>query len=455
MNAKILMSLVAVSTIIIFYIGSYLLARYWKKTLKPRELTAEEVAEKKTKFIQELKEYWRPWRYNIAYALQYLGQGFVRMAFVFFLPLYLAKKLGYPEAAIPALIATILLAWALKWPWGILTDAVPIGRFGRRKPYIIIFNIICIVALLAFAFSTLNPITTIVFSIIFLSLLAAIDAAYDGLLLDITPPDYHGFTIGGVAWGFKAVGELIGSLSIGYAISIYGFSAAFLLSVVFQLLTFSCVLIHEPALTAERRVTKIGFARLFTEKYLWLAFLAISLPSYLAFYSPTAGALGFVLKNILGAAALIGVIGAIDRGAVIVGSLVGGYAADKFGHKKVYLIVAPLMGITIGSWVFVKPGLTSLLYILAVAMGLLEGFNVSSLFGILGDMVPPYLPGTNYQVFMSAGHIGAIIMLFLWSYLLTYYSWTLGIIAIAVLGIIQLIPIYFLKPYAEAKAIKV
>ena len=452
---KIQMMLISISTIIIFYAVSYLLARYWKKSLGVEELTEEEALQRKTKLIQELKENWRPLRYNFAYALQYIGQGFVRMAFVFFFPLYLAKELGYPEATIPALIATIMLAWAIKWPWGILTDCVPVSKFGRRRPYIIIFNIICVVVLAIFALARPGAELLIPLSILFLALLAGIDAAYDGLLIDITPPDSHGLTIGGVAWGFKAVGELIGSLTVGAVISLYGFSAAFSIALIFQLFTFSCLLIHEPSLTIERRPTKRGFALLFTEKYLWLAFLAISLPSYVAFFSPTAGALGFVLKKIVGAAGLIGLIGAVNRGAVIIGSLLGGYTADRIGHKKTYIIAAPIMGLCIGMWVFAAPGAVNLVFVLATVMGIVEGFYISGLFAIFGDMCPPYLPGTNYQVFMSAGHIGALIMLFIWSFLLTSYSWTVGIIAIAVIGIINVIPIYFLKPYAEAKAIKV
>ena len=452
---KTQMILISISTIIFFYAASYLLARYWKKSLKVRELTDEEALQKKTKLIQELKEHWRPLRYNLAYALQYLGQGFVRMAFVFFFPLYLAKELGYPDAAIPALIAFIMLAWAIKWPWGILTDCLPVGRFGRRKPYIVLFNVICILVLAIFALAHPGPAIMIPLSMAFLALLAGIDAAYDGLLIDITPPDSHGLTIGGVAWGFKAIGELIGALTVGAVISTFGFSMAFLTAMMFQLLTFSCLLIYEPSLTPERRPTKEGFALLFTEKYLWLAFLAISLPSYVAFFSPTAGALGFVLKKIVGAAGLIGQIGAVNRGAVIVGSLLGGFVADRIGHKKTYIIAAPIMGLLIGAWIFAAPGAVSLVFLLAVIMGFVEGFYISSLFAIMGDMCPPYLPGTNYQVFMSAGHIGALIMLFLWSFLLTPYSWVWGIIAIAVVGISNVIPIYFLKPYAEAKAIKV
>jgi Na+/melibiose symporter-like transporter len=446
---------IAISSIIFFYLVTYLLARNWKKSLKVSMVTDEEASRKKAELLKEQKEHWRPFRYNLAYALQYLGQGFVRMAFVFFLPIYIAQELGYPQAAIPALIALITLAWTIKWPWGVLTDAVPWGRFGRRKPYIILFTTIAVIALAVFGFTPINFSIVIALSILFLALLSGIDAAYDGLLLDIIPSDYHGFTIGGVAWGFKALGELISSLATATVIALYGFSAAFLMALLFQLLSYSCLLIHEPTITMEKRVSKESFSRLFTDKYLWVGFLALSLPSYLAFYSPTAGALGFVLKNVVKATTLIGTIGAMNRGACIVGSLLGGFISDKIGHKKTAIIGGSLMGITIFAWIFASPETVNYVFILATIMGIIEGFSISGTFAICGDLCPPYMPGTNFQVFMSAGHIGAYIMLLVWSSVLASYSWVWGIITIAILGAIYLIPLSFIKPVREAKAQKV
>ena len=141
--------------------------------------------------------------------LFYVLQGIYVAGLQVYIVYYTTNVFKLDYAAIATVTALSGLPTYLKMFTGLLSDRVPVGKFGRRKPYLIMGGVLFIPA-----FIVLSTIST--YSVIWLSAIilcnicfVIVDGTADALTVDITP-DEHTSKMQGFANGGRYVGMAIG-----------------------------------------------------------------------------------------------------------------------------------------------------------------------------------------------------------------------------------------------------
>jgi len=133
-------------------------------------------------------------------------------------------------------------------------------------------------------------------------------------------------------------------------------------------------------------------------------------------------------------------------------SIVGGWAADKWGHKLLYFISGIGVMVTGYMWMTLKPGMVTWFVVLAIMSNFVERINSGGRMALMGDSTPLALSATVFQMYMSFSWVGNIPASIIVGYLLPRNIPSL----FAVLSSFTLVPLFlvrYLKPYEAAKAI--
>ena len=363
--------------------------------------------------------HWKP-IFPIIQAFFYFGEGYSLFTLQLIVPLYVLNviNLGTDKAALATAFAGI--PWLIKILYGLISDKFPIGKFGRRKPYLLLIGVLAIP--LWYYFSTLTVFNSTFLGVLFvISMLAAFsDAVLDGYVVDITPEE-HQQVMQSAAWSGRGVGALLGtfiSLSIladtsNYAL-IYQIAAA-----VFILTTVSALVL--PKIEFEHETETIsGFRKAFgvrQTKYILLisAFMGAGQVMY-SFASVLLDSYGFDETNIRNITAfyLIGnVIGALLIGATV--------KYVKMSSVKLLIIIEVLAILWSPLAVVSSDGtyLSAFLFILGMIMT--AGTVVIS--KITMEYSPVEVASTMFALFASVNNIGLLIVSPIFTgYLLTVYS---------------------------------
>jgi len=363
--------------------------------------------------------HWKP-IFPIIQAFFYFGEGYSLFTLQLIVPLYVLNviNLGTDKAALATAFAGI--PWLIKILYGLISDKFPIGKFGRRKPYLLLIGVLAIP--LWYYFSTLTVFNSTFLGVLFvISMLAAFsDAVLDGYVVDITPEE-HQQVMQSAAWSGRGVGALLGtfiSLSIladtsNYAL-IYQIAAA-----VFILTTVSALVL--PKIEFEHETETIsGFRKAFgvrQTKYILLisAFMGAGQVMY-SFASVLLDSYGFDETNISNITAfyLIGnVIGALLIGATV--------KYVKMSSVKLLIIIEVLAILWSPLAVVSSDGtyLSAFLFILGMIMT--AGTVVIS--KITMEYSPVEVASTMFALFASVNNIGLLIVSPIFTgYLLTVYS---------------------------------
>jgi MFS family permease len=172
--------------------------------------------------------------------------------------------------------------------------------------------------------------------------------------------------------------------------------------------------------------------------------------------NPTGGMFSLIMNEIVGGftPTQAGNIALVVLLAGIPGSIIGGWAADKWGHKRIYIISGLIMVLSGFLWVTLRKGMTVWFVILAILSNFIQRMNAGGRMALMGDSTPLALSATVFQMFMSFSWIGNIPTSIIIGILLPRNIPLLfGILSM--FGFIPLVLVKYLKPYEVGKAIEV
>jgi MFS family permease len=160
----------------------------------------------------------------------------------------------------------------------------------------------------------------------------------------------------------------------------------------------------------------------------------------------------FIVREIVGVSPeVVGRISLITLLSGVPASFIGGWASDRWGHKRVLVVSSLLLGASGLLWLNLREGMVIWFIFSAAIIGFFYTINLASLLALMGDITPLALSSTVYQMYMSFIWIGNIPVSVVVGYLLTInLPLCLGLMifftfSMAVVG-------RWIKPFEVAKA---
>jgi len=387
--------------------------------------------------MEEPLEEFKP-TYTAIFSVNYFIQGVSQSLFTTIVPIYIIIQLGALGPEDIGILGTIvLLPFAVKFLYGILSDKFSFKKWGRRKPWIIgpltMAGIIWIIIPFVVTKANVLILFTIGGFVIYLGIAMA-DTAIDGLILDNCPKKQLG-RVQGICWGFRSVGIIAGGpllvlifyflfeLDIGWIFFGYGIIviiSSLLVLIVEEIRIIENVRIKENLKTVfgkKKNWTVFAFAlfNAFVDGviFLFIALYVLYLGGILEF-----GAEGFstgVIEEEVGNRILYGwnaIINLIIGVGVIVGALIGGYLADLKSRKLA--VYSSLVVTTVALLLFLIPVpsvLAFILLIFAFIVGSTNGWRNSGFSAVIGQISTQYpeVDSTYYATCNSFANIGTVI----------------------------------------------
>jgi PAT family beta-lactamase induction signal transducer AmpG len=291
----------------------------------------------------------------LTFSLLYLSEGIPFGFSAIALTVYLRQG-GVGLAEIGAFTGSLYAPWGFKWAWAPIVDLVNVRRFGHRRFWIMLAQMLMILTLGMIMFFDVSQ------NLALLTLLIAIhnvfaatqDVAIDALAIEVLPERERGVA-NGFMFGSSYLGQAIGGSGALFVAAKYGWAATFpfVCAALGLILAFVVFFLREPAkvfaVEASRAAgNTAGFFSVFLER-LRDFFREL----YLGFFKSGPGPLvGVVLAMLpVGAIALGLALGStmqVDLGmtedqiakltlwttvAAALGCVAGGWIADKIGHR--------------------------------------------------------------------------------------------------------------------------
>ncbi len=401
------------------------------------------------------------------FSLNYFFQGINQSMFAVIVPIYLIMELkAISGADISFLLSIVLMPFAIKFIYGMLSDKYALKNLGRRKPWIIIpvsfSGLLWILIPFIITTNTAFMIFTVVGVLIVLGVAIA-DTAIDGLILDITPKEKLG-RVQGVCWGIRSVGIIIGGPLIVafYMLAGGSIELVFIGLGIVMILTSLTILIVKEAVTHIDFSIKTNLKLIFGKGKNWKVYMFALFNSFvdgvifvfLSLYIIIEA--GFIVaegatielletnESLYEPNAFISLF--IGLG-VILGALIGGYISDLKTRKLG--VFSSLLVTTVSLLLFLIPTIVPLLIFFAFLIGSSAGWRNSSYSAVVGQIstLYPEVDSTYYATCNSFVNIGTVIGLQLTGILFstleglsTYTIYAILFIFMAIISNIGIIP---------------
>ena len=141
----------------------------------------------------------------------YFGEGYSLGTLLLIVPLYVTRVIGVDTDTAGIAVAFAGIPWLIKIIYGVISDRFAFGKYGRRKPYLLLISITSLPLWLYF--TTLTEFNSMYLGVLFvISTLAAFaDTVLDGYVVDITP-EAHQQIMQSAAWSGRGIGTIFASL---------------------------------------------------------------------------------------------------------------------------------------------------------------------------------------------------------------------------------------------------
>lgn len=454
--------------VFVFTVGAYavlfILGRRWRREFEARGVTYWS-ASKEERMEELTSEVWEPRKITVLYGLSYFTNGFVRTVFNLWVPVFLLDEVGLGIIEASAFMGLLFVSWSWKMFVGLVADVFPIrwrGRLYKRKPWFVVTGVLYLVGIVIMAVSDIE--TAPVWSALFPACVSIItagafyDMAADSFAIDVTPPEYHARVIGGVSTAGQSIGAALATVLPLWLLNVGGYKLVFVLAGFTGLTSFLFLTVKEPEVREERAFSREAVAFTYTELTVVIAVLIMFTRSFTMtrISSPLNTMFTIAVREAIHAdVALVSTLGLAATVAGLAGSLIGGSFADKYGHKKAFLMATVVFTGAGLLWVTLSPG-TAIMWIVVVVMisSFMERFWTGTVFAIMADATPLAMSSTVYQMYMSWSWIGNIPASILIGYLLGIGLRT-TVLALSSVSVVVLLLGLYIKPYEAGKASKV
>ena len=356
--------------------------------------------------------------YMLVMSIFYGGQGFSLGSLTLLLPLYINNDLNVGSYAAAVIISTIIITpWFIKFFFGLLTDNYPIGRFGRRKPYLIIATIFSAIGWLTLGLHR-EANFLFILSGFMLALGSAIaDTTIDGQVVEITPQKYAG-RMQGIAWGSRGLGIGLAGIISANLVFLYDWQTMFNVSAIFGIGISIVVLILPQApyssyikglklrhvLKSIRAVTidDQNYDTAKRSQFFLLTGISISIVPMLAIIMQKEFGYDF---DQIGIGAFSFAIGAL------IGSIISGYFFDRRDNLRNFSILTILSVMTILiSLFYINPRTEVLQYVFFVIVGLTSGGYEAYQLKVIQESTVKDQEGTLFSLAAAISNIGQFVV---------------------------------------------
>jgi PAT family beta-lactamase induction signal transducer AmpG len=271
------------------------------------------------------------------------------------------RRSGLSATAIGGFVAAVYLPWAFKWAVGPVVDVIASDRFGRRRGWILLMQLLMVVTLLLLQNAGLTASLGTLTSLIILHncFAATQDVAIDALAVNTLHEDERGLA-NGLMFGGSYFGQAVGGSGALLLTSTIGFNNTFLFvaAVILSITIFVVLPMREQALpraltTAGSTLRRVGTELADFVRESWRAFASHRsawLGLLLSLLPIGAMALGLALQTNL--AVEFGMddnqTGQLTLWSSILtalGCVGGGWLSDRYGRRRMLAMYVSAMSI--------------------------------------------------------------------------------------------------------------
>ncbi len=451
-----------------FTVGAYAvlfaLGRRWRRGFEARGVTYWS-APKEERMEELISEVWEPRKITALYGISYFTNGFVRTAFNLWVPVFLLDEVGIGTIEASAFMGLLFVSWSWKMFVGLVADMFPVrwrGKPYKRKPWFVVTGVLYLVGIAIMTVSDIESAS--VWTVLFPACVSIItagafyDMAADSYVIDVTPPEYHARVIGGVSTAGQSIGAALATVLPLWLLQVGGYKLVFVVAGATGLSSFLFLTAKEPEAAEERAFSREAVAFTFTELTVVIAVLIMFFRSFTMtrITSPLNNMFAIALREAVSAdVALVSTLGLAATVAGLAGSLIGGGFADRYGHKRAFMMATAVFAGSGLLWITLSPG-AALVWTVAVVMAssFMERFWTGTVFAIMADATPLAMSSTVYQMYMSWSWIGNIPASILIGYLLGI-SLTSTVLVLSSASVVVLLLGLYVKPYEAGKASRV
>lgn len=338
----------------------------------------------------------------------YFVQGTALSYFQNFQKPYLAS-LGISSAQIGVLTSLLLLPFLLKIVFGFLSDRIPIGKFGKRKPYMAIG--LSLSAICFFLASQNLPDQNFYifagFMIVASFGVAIFDAAADGLAVESTTEDQQS-SVQSAMIGGKAAGFIVMSLVFGTIAQSYGYGPTLMViatACLLPFLLFRSIPQEAPTLQEEDRLCKKDFKHIFQGSF---GFFAIYAVLYSAANFGIDGLITYYLSSDFEIEKTqIGQYGSLRGLGGIIGAIAAAWAFSKANYFRVAIAGSALLSAGAITAAGVLNGQN--FHIFAITWGFAWGFQETVFVTIAMSFCRVKLAAATFASIMAVANLGTAL----------------------------------------------
>jgi PAT family beta-lactamase induction signal transducer AmpG len=381
----------------------------------------------------------------ILFGILYFSEGLITALTTVVLVLFLTDK-DMPISMITLVGGISTIPWTIKFVFGPTIDIF--SKYGR-KIFIILGGTIGAISIFIVAF--VDPKTAIIpfTALLFIGHLGIIliDVSADAWAIQTTKTNERGKVNAAMYTGFF-IGIGFGGILLSFIATYYGFEMVFLTTSFLIFLSIILALfVKEKKIEIRRRIIKPLIIREFKKRNTQI----VALLSFVA--TMNYGMLRFVIPqymtNVLFLDKIqIGYLTSVYPISIIIGIVIGGFAADKCGRKKILyitfigLIITSALLVTVDSW--------EKLAIIYAVIGVLTGASVfCTMTALLMDITNPKIGGSQYSFLTSIANFGSVSISMISGSLIIILGYNRFFLYTALTIGISLLVLYFVKETLE------